>query len=98
MNPRIGLPPLRLRKARLDNLALMPASALAQIAHYQALANELPDGGVLMVLPVNGSKQKTALSIVAKLLTTGGHHVRLVSAVNPSKRAEISLCSVATDH
>jgi hypothetical protein len=77
-------PPARLRKARLDNLALIPGSALPQIARYQEMANELPDGGVLIVMPKSESKQKQALLVVARLFAAHGHHVRVVSSVEPS--------------
>lgn len=79
MNPRIGAPPLRAPKARLNNLTLMPGSALAQITRYQEMANELPDGCVLIVLPVNSSELKNALSTVAGILAESGHQVRVVS-------------------
>jgi hypothetical protein len=77
---RFGPPPAPLRKAKLDNLALMPGSALAQIARCQEMANELPEGGVLIVLPANSPKQKQALSVVAKLMAEHGHQVRVISA------------------
>src|SRR5437764_279070 len=42
-------PPKRLRKARLDNLALVPASLLKHKQIYQSIANTLPTGSVLVV-------------------------------------------------
>lgn len=86
---RLGPPPAPLRRAKLDNVTLIPGSVLAQIARYQAMANELPDGGVLIVLPANSPKQKDALSVVAKLLTAEGHQVRVVSAKQPSNSREL---------
>lgn len=44
-----GEPPARLKKARLDNIALVPASLLPLKGTYQSLANRLPTGSVLVV-------------------------------------------------
>jgi hypothetical protein len=46
-----GAPPPALRKAHLDNLAIVPASLLPGKAEWQALANALPAGSTLIVLP-----------------------------------------------
>lgn len=80
MTHRIGPPLARLRKARLDNLALLPCSELAQIGRYQRIANQLADGGILIVAPARDSKQKQALLRVAKFLAQHGHPVRVVLA------------------
>src|SRR2546421_210563 len=45
---RIGNPPRALRKAKLDNIALVPASLLYQKGKYQTIANNLPGQGVLI--------------------------------------------------
>src|SRR6266851_5021851 len=45
----ISEPPARLKKARLDNIALVPASLLKNKAIYQPIANTLPTGSVLVV-------------------------------------------------
>ena len=42
-------PPEALRKVRLDNIALVPASLLPLKGTYQPLANRLPTGSVLVV-------------------------------------------------
>ena len=44
----IGNPPKALRKAKLDNIALVPASLLFQKGKYQTIANNLPGQGVLI--------------------------------------------------
>lgn len=44
-------PPLGLRRAKLDNLALVPASLLPFKAKWQRLANDLPEGNILIILP-----------------------------------------------
>ncbi len=46
---RMGTPPAALRQARMDNLALVPASLLkSQKAKYQTIAKHLSTGGVLI--------------------------------------------------
>ena len=42
-------PPARLKKASLDNIALVPASLLKNKEIYQLIANSLPTGSVLAV-------------------------------------------------
>jgi hypothetical protein len=42
-------PPTRLKKARLDNIALVPASLLPLKGTYQPIANNLPTGSVLCI-------------------------------------------------
>ena len=46
---RFSEPPERLKKARLDNIALVPASLLPLKGTYQVLANSFPTGSVLVV-------------------------------------------------
>lgn len=75
---RFGPPPAALRKARLDNLALLPGSALAQIVRYQEMANRLPHGGVLIVLPAGDLKRSDTLLRVARLVAKHGHTVRVI--------------------
>jgi hypothetical protein len=48
---RLSPPPVAIRKATLDNLALLLASLLPWKATYQELANRLPSGKVLIILP-----------------------------------------------
>jgi len=75
---RLTHPPHALQRARLDNLTLVPGSVLPQIARCQELANDLPRGGVLIVLPTDNPKQKAALLAVAKLVAQEGHQVRVI--------------------
>ena len=46
---RFRRPPRVLRKAQLDNLALVPASLLPFKEQYQQIANELPHGVSLII-------------------------------------------------
>src|SRR2546425_7366713 len=66
-------PPQALKKARLDNIALVPASLLFQKDTYTGLANRLPIGSVLCVPQTQ--RQKTILSHVATYFKERGHQV-----------------------
>src|SRR5436309_11908137 len=66
-------PPARLKKARLDNIALVPASLLKNKEIYQLIANSLPTGSVLAV-PGTLSQQK----IMAKVTSFFQDHGRSV--------------------
>ncbi len=66
-------PPARLKKARLDNIALVPASLLKNKAIYQLIANSLPTGSVLAV-PGTLRQQK----IIAKVTSFFRDHGRSV--------------------
>lgn len=67
--------PLRHRKASLDNLTLLPASLLPQKASWQALANRLPVGATLIILPAADTSQRKTLERVARLLRAKGYQV-----------------------
>src|SRR6266566_10163658 len=69
----ISEPPARLKKAKLDNIALVPASLLKNKAIYQLIANSLPTGSVLAV-PGTLRQQK----IMAKVTSFFRDHGRSV--------------------
>jgi hypothetical protein len=78
---RFNRPPKALRKARLDNLVLMPASALPFKQHYQAIANRLEPGSVLVVLPATSrSPAAGILATAARRIAKQGRPVRTVLA------------------
>ncbi len=83
---RLSHPPNAVQRARLDNLTLVPGSVLPQIARCQQLANDLPRGGVLIVLPTDNPKQKQALLAVAKLVAREGHQVRVIPETEVARR------------
>lgn len=83
---RLSHPPHAVQQARLDNLTLVPGSVLPQIARCQQLANDLPRGGILIVLPTNNPKQKAALLAVAKSVAQEGHQVRVIPEAEVSRR------------
>src|SRR5436305_7411650 len=66
-------PPARLKKARLDNIALVPASLLKSKAIYQPLANTLPTGSVLVVPGTR--RQQKIMAKVTSFFRDHGHHV-----------------------
>jgi hypothetical protein len=76
---RLTRPPRAIRKARLDNIALVPASLLFHKPKYTAVANRLPTGSVLICTPTQ-PKQRKALAYVAAYLRSMRHQVTTLSA------------------
>ena len=76
--PRFGSPPRPLRRARLDNVALVPGNLLSIKTQWQELANRLPQRAILIVLPRSHSIQKDTLLKAAKLLAQDGHQIRVI--------------------
>ena len=74
----IGQAPRAVRKARLDNIALVPASLLHRKSKYQTIANNLPAGGVLICQANKTQKISRILERVAKLFQEKGHFVRML--------------------
>jgi hypothetical protein len=66
-------PPTRLKKARLDNIALVPASLLKNKAIYQPIANDLPTGSVLCV--PGTQRQQKIMAKVTSFFRDHGHQV-----------------------
>jgi hypothetical protein len=74
-------PPRALRKAKLDNVALVPASLLPYKQQYQEIANGLPAGNILIVIPENSRPSSSVLERVASSLKNRGHPVTTLSAL-----------------
>jgi hypothetical protein len=75
----IGEPPEAVRKARLDNIALVPASLLSRKGKYQTIANNLPGRGVLICETTNKKERIThILERVATFFRERGHFVKTV--------------------
>jgi hypothetical protein len=72
---RFTNPPRALRKSKLDNIALVPASLLPFRQQYQEIANELPEGAVLICLPPSEKPQRLVLERVAANLRAEGYRV-----------------------
>ena len=64
--------PRRLRQAKLDNLVLVPGSQWPNKAEWQELANTLPHGSTLIVLPSQECPQPRTLQSVANSLRAKG--------------------------
>ncbi len=70
---------LRHPQVRLDTIALVPAHLLSRKAEYQALANELPRGDILLVLPPPDSRKRETMQRVAQLFRAKGRHVTVLT-------------------
>ncbi len=73
---QIVRPPKAVRHARLDNVALVPASLLPRRGKYQKIANNLPKGGVLICQTNKKQRISRILTRVASWLSENGHFVR----------------------
>ncbi len=73
---------LRRPGVTLDNIALAPASLLPYRARYQAIANGLPRGDILIVLPTTDSPQKRTLEHAAQLFQAKGKRVTTVATTD----------------
>ena len=76
---RRGPRALRRPQVRLDNLTLVPASLLPRKADYEAIADQLPRGEVLLVLPPADSPERTTMQRVAQLFRAKGRHVTILT-------------------
>ena len=72
---RLTNPPKALLKARLDNIAIVPASILGLKALWQTAANTLPQGGVLLCHSQQNTRQRKLLERVEESLKQHGHAV-----------------------
>jgi len=59
---------------------LVPGNLLPFKDKWQAIANRLPKGEVLIVPPSTGSRERRTLENVATLLEAKGHRVTTLSA------------------
>jgi hypothetical protein len=72
-------PPLQaIRKAKLDNLALVPGSLLPFKKEWQQLANSLPEGSTLIVLPSSDCSTRRTLEKVSQALRDKGRRVTTI--------------------
>jgi hypothetical protein len=69
-------PPRAVRRARLDNIALVPASLLLKKGKYQTIANNLPGQGVLLCQIDNTERISHILDSVAAFFRQRGHFVK----------------------
>ncbi len=73
---QIVRPPRAIRKAKLDNIALVPASLLFQRGKYQTIANNLPRRGVLICRNEKKERISHILDRVAAFFRQNGHFVK----------------------
>ena len=68
--------PRAIRKAKLDNIALVPASLLFRKGKYQTIANNLPGRGVLICQTDKKERISHILDRVAAFFRQHGHFVK----------------------
>jgi len=76
---RLTNPPKALRKARLDNIAIVPASMLPLTQTIKEKVNMLPKGGVFLCYAQKNSRQRKILERVEETFREQGHVVRSLS-------------------
>src|SRR5205823_12788018 len=75
---RFGNPPRAIKKAKLDNIALVPASLLYQKGKYQTIANNLPGRGVLICQTNNKERISHILDNMAAFFRQKGYVVKTI--------------------
>jgi hypothetical protein len=76
---RLTNPPKALLKARLDNIAIVPASMLPLTETLKEKVNTLPKGGVFLCYAQENSKQRKILERVEETFRDQGHAVKSMS-------------------
>ena len=80
---RFVKPPKVLRTAKLDNIAIVPASMLPLPDTIQHLLNTLPQGAVFLCHDTDNAKQKRVLERVGEVFRQHGHIVKHYPMVSP---------------
>jgi hypothetical protein len=76
---RLTRPPKALLKARLDNIAIVPASMLPLTQTLKEKVNTLPKGGVFLCYAQENSRQRKILERVEETFREQGHPVKSMS-------------------
>jgi hypothetical protein len=76
---RLTNPPKALLKARLDNIAIVPASMLPLTNILTEKVNTLPKGAVLLCYAQENPRQRKLLERVGETFRQQGHAVRSMS-------------------
>jgi hypothetical protein len=76
---RLTNPPKALLKARLDNIAIVPASMLPLTNFLTERVNRLPKGGVFLCYAEENSRQQKILERVGEAFRQHGHAVKSMS-------------------
>jgi hypothetical protein len=72
-------PPQAILNARLDNIAIVPASMLPLTDTLKAEVNTLPKGGVFLCYAKENSRQRKILEQVGETFREQGHAVKSMS-------------------
>ncbi len=88
---RITTPPAAVRHAKLDNIALVPASMLPLKGTYRPIANKLPKGSVLICDTPAKPKLQAILTKVATFFRSHGRQVRTLSVFSLASYIILSL-------
>ena len=76
---RLTNPPQELLKARMDNIAIVPASMLPLTETLKEKVNTLPKGGVFLCYAQENSRQRKILERVEETFREHGHAVKSMS-------------------
>ena len=76
---RLTNPPKALLKARLDNIAIVPASMLPLTQALKEKVNTLPKGGVFLCYAQENTRQRKILERVGETFKQQGHAVMNLS-------------------
>ena len=76
---RLTNPPKALLKARMDNIAIVPASMLPLTKIVKEKVNTLPKGGVFLCYAQENTRQRKILERVEESFREHGHVVRSLS-------------------
>ena len=76
---RLTNPPQALLKARMDNIAIVPASMLPLTETLKEKVNTLPKGGVFLCYAQENSRQRKILERVEETFREHGHVVKSIS-------------------
>ena len=76
---RFTNPPKALLKARLDNIAIVPASMLPLTKTLKEKVNTLPKGGVFLCYAQENTRQRKILERVEETFKEHGHAVKSMS-------------------
>ncbi len=76
---RFTKPPKTLLQARLDNIAIVPASMLPFTKPIQQVLNNLPKGAVFLCHAEENTRQRKLLERVEETFRQQGHAVRSMS-------------------
>ncbi len=76
---RLAKPPKALLRAKLDNIAIVPASMLPFTQTIQEVLSNLPEGAVFLCHAEENTRQRKLLERVEEAFREQGHTVRSMS-------------------